>query len=777
MKKHLMKLVALFSVTVLFAACSSGGGGGTSTPTVSGNGIVSVTPSSAFSVVSNGVSVSVPAGAYDASVTKPTITVAKSVTGLPSGATLPAGGQLGDVYTITKDYANNFLAPVDVTLPYDPAVTALPMVYYWDAANGKYVAAAIQKIDPVAKTVTFSTSHFSTYVVLGNSNFNNATTTVPTISTGFNPSTDGFFHPSFGTFTTPAGTAYGMCDFSAWYFYAKKASDTNKLYSNAKGLYNKYREGDAMLYQDDTTARQLIGQAQNAASNTWANVWTTPKYTLDGKTTGLLLMAAMQNSGLPQMLIMKSVDSSLKNVAAQPVVVYGFTPNSAGTAGVFNVYDPKFPGEPVTLAWSLANGFGVYGKAGAFNYTFNSFAFDGLPTVAESAQFNTLFTAAEATNLGGVTVTAPVLAGSDAVITISGSAIPDQTVSGTITVPSGMAFPTYLKYTVNSGTETILQLTGSTFSFTLKGTGLNTTANTITLTATSSLANPYDIKAFKQFTISFVGTSVASFINAGFENYSSIGSKGFTWKVETHMWQDVTARDTTGSPFPLISSTPDPAVKNGASRSDANGKYYSPTGTVNPNFNAKWGFVTAYTADTWKDSAGKGKSAVVSQGSDPIFKAFTDYLGQYTPVLVNDSGLSSLAMVWNGLKALRVNNEDDSYHASTASQTAVIKDPALKLAWAAVLEDPAHDFPNQPFVEITVRDETLGTDLYHKHYFSGDPSYNGWVVLSTGWKVIPWQVLNLDVSGAIGHSVSIKVYASDCGFGGHGGYAYLDDAQ
>ena len=717
-----------------------------------------------------------PAGAYDSSVAKPTITVAKSATGLPTGAALPATGQLGDVYTITKDYANNFLAPVDVTLPYDPLVTPLPMIYYWDATNSKYVAAAVQNIDPVAKTVTFSTSHFSTYIVMGNKNFNSSTASIPTIATGFTPATDGFFHPSFGTFAAPGGTSFGMSDFSIWYFMAKKSTDSNKLYNSTKGLYNKYREGDPLLYSDDTTARQLIGQAQNAASNTWASSWSLAKYKLDAKTTGLLLLATMENSGVPQVLIMKAVDGAGKDVASQPVVVYGFTPNAAGTAGVFNLYDPNFPGEPVTLAWSLASGFGAYGKAGAYSYTFSKFAFDGLPTVAESAQFNTLFTTAEATNpMGAIAVSAPALTGNDAVITLAGATIPDQTVTGTITVPTGMAAPTYLKYSINSGTETILKLTGLTFSFTLKGTGLNTTGNTISLTATSTLANPYDVKAFKQFTISFVGTSVASFINAGFENFSSVGSKGFAWKVETHVWSDVTARDTTGSPFPTVSATVDATVVNG-SRADANGKYYSPTGAVNTDYNPKWGFVTAYTPDTWKDPiTGKGKSAVVSQGTDPVFKRFSDYLVSYNQQ--NTTGLSSLAMVFNGLKALRVNNEDDSYHASSASQTAVIKDPALKFAWAAVLEDPGHDFPNQPYVEITVRDETASKDLYHKHFFSGDPSYNGWVVLSTGWNIIKWQPVSLDVSSAIGHNVSIKVYASDCGYGGHGGYAYLDDAQ
>jgi hypothetical protein len=43
-----------------------------------------------------------------------------------------------------------------------------------------------------------------------------------------------------------------------------------------------------------------------------------------------------------------------------------------------------------------------------------------------------------------------------------------------------------------------------------------------------------------------------------------------------------------------------------------------------------------------------------------------------------------------------------------------------------------------------------------------------------GWKWTDWQVVNLDTSGSIGHSLTLTLLAADCGQGAHGGYVYLD---
>jgi hypothetical protein len=42
------------------------------------------------------------------------------------------------------------------------------------------------------------------------------------------------------------------------------------------------------------------------------------------------------------------------------------------------------------------------------------------------------------------------------------------------------------------------------------------------------------------------------------------------------------------------------------------------------------------------------------------------------------------------------------------------------------------------------------------------------------WKYSDWQVADLDTSAYIGDTFTMTVQAYDCGIGGHGGYAYVD---
>jgi hypothetical protein len=153
------------------------------------------------------------------------------------------------------------------------------------------------------------------------------------------------------------------------------------------------------------------------------------------------------------------------------------------------------------------------------------------------------------------------------------------------------------------------------------------------------------------------------------------------------------------------------------------------------------------------------KSAIVGVGMDPYYK--------------------TLNMVYVGKYAARVNNYDNMYHISSVSQTATVPNaanPQAKFYWAAVLEDPQHPAAEQPYVDVTVTDDTTSKVLYYKHFYSNDPSYSGWVNTgSSDWLAIPWQTITLGFSKAeVGHKITVKVEAADCDQGGHGGYVYLD---
>ena len=189
-----------------------------------------------------------------------------------------------------------------------------------------------------------------------------------------------------------------------------------------------------------------------------------------------------------------------------------------------------------------------------------------------------------------------------------------------------------------------------------------------------------------------------------------------------------------------------------------------PGQTFFTNFGFETGDFTGWTHEThtWQnstpDSYKPEKSDIESNGTDPIEPTIVKtYVGNYSA---------------------RINNQDNSYHISSASQSATVPsvtNPQLKFYWDAVLEDPQHDAAHQPYVDIKVTDDTAGTTLYYKHFYTNDPQYSGWIpALGGSWKVIPWQVVNIDVSNAIGNQITITVLAADCGYGGHGGYVYLD---
>ena len=76
---------------------------------------------------------------------------------------------------------------------------------------------------------------------------------------------------------------------------------------------------------------------------------------------------------------------------------------------------------------------------------------------------------------------------------------------------------------------------------------------------------------------------------------------------------------------------------------------------------------------------------------------------------------------------------------------------------------------------LTLRDDTKGLTLYNTVFNSADASTAGlFTKSSTDWYYTSWQVQNLDVSAYAGDQFTLTLLASDCPYGGHGGYVYLD---
>jgi hypothetical protein len=151
------------------------------------------------------------------------------------------------------------------------------------------------------------------------------------------------------------------------------------------------------------------------------------------------------------------------------------------------------------------------------------------------------------------------------------------------------------------------------------------------------------------------------------------------------------------------------------------------------------------------------KSAIVGVGTDPI---------------------SGLPMVIEGSHSARINDYTDSYHVSVVSQTVTgYTDPNIYFAWAAVLEE-SHGVGDSDYFALKLTDDTKGTTLYAASYDSAStPGYftkKYWSGTGTDWYYSPWEVQTLDVSKLSGDTFTLTLLGSDCPYGGHGGYVYLD---
>ena len=150
---------------------------------------------------------------------------------------------------------------------------------------------------------------------------------------------------------------------------------------------------------------------------------------------------------------------------------------------------------------------------------------------------------------------------------------------------------------------------------------------------------------------------------------------------------------------------------------------------------------------------GYNASQVVGQGFDPIVG-------------------SNLVTVYNGVYAARVNDWYNNNSVSVISQTVTnYTDPYIYFAWAAVLEDSHYSTDSDNFT-LQLIDDTTHIALVTRAYNSYD---NGSIFHSYGyWYYTDWQIEQLDVSGMQGHDFTLTLLGSDCPYGGHAGYVYLD---
>ena len=145
---------------------------------------------------------------------------------------------------------------------------------------------------------------------------------------------------------------------------------------------------------------------------------------------------------------------------------------------------------------------------------------------------------------------------------------------------------------------------------------------------------------------------------------------------------------------------------------------------------------------------------------------------------VGVDAITGLPTVYSGHYAGRINDYTPNSHVSVISQTVTgYNDPSIFFAWAAVLEE-SHGVTDSDYFSLLLTDDTLGKTLLYVNYNSANTDnlfheiyYSG---TGTNWYYTDWQIAQLDVSQYQGDTFTLTLLGSDCPWGGHGGYVYLD---
>jgi hypothetical protein len=320
------------------------------------------------------------------------------ISGLPEDASIVS--KLIKIDTDGSTSWNNYKTfdkEVLVTLPYDPNLIlpgeTVRFYAYDDEVNALSSAGFISQ-DTESNTISFYTRTFSSFIAVKLSLKDSEYFDKPySIDTGFRPKEDGFFIRNYGSYLKTGGICMGMVTYARHYFMWKKASD-------GTALYEKYREGDRNEWRDDATAIEIGTRAQMAESGVWAQTlnkelgehWPT------SREVALTWIHGMVVTEAPQLIAVYHSLADGSYVGGHAVMTYKYS------NGVFDVYDPNFPGtEPGTVARQIPFNY-TYGftkpyssgtSAGSGTYQYNIFHAFGYKAFHPFNAFEQLYDSAE----------------------------------------------------------------------------------------------------------------------------------------------------------------------------------------------------------------------------------------------------------------------------------------------------------------------------------------------------------------------------------------------
>lgn len=164
------------------------------------------------------------------------------------------------------------------------------------------------------------------------------------------------------------------------------------------------------------------------------------------------------------------------------------------------------------------------------------------------------------------------------------------------------------------------------------------------------------------------------------------------------------------------------------------------------------GFLSSPAGAYYNPGAVTGTTIVSTAGTDPITGQSLSHGAQY------------------GSYAARLNDSVNNYAVSVIKQKVTSYDgTSINFAWWAVLQG-SHGSVDSDNFALTITDDTAGTTLYNTAYSSATTPSS--FTYFSGWYSSGWQDISLNVTQ--GHDYTVTLLASDCPYGGHAGYVYLD---
>lgn len=167
-------------------------------------------------------------------------------------------------------------------------------------------------------------------------------------------------------------------------------------------------------------------------------------------------------------------------------------------------------------------------------------------------------------------------------------------------------------------------------------------------------------------------------------------------------------------------------------------------------------------------------------GALPLNPALFTEAPNNTIMTAGTDPITGANMVYNGNNSVRVNDSINNYGVSVLKQSVTnYTDNFIYFQWNAVLE-ASHGLTDSDYFALTVTNDTDGTVLVNRAYSSAGSigagasgvtwtNFGGWY--SSGWVL---ETVDVNALGALGDDLTITLMASDCPWGGHAGYVYLD---